>query len=816
MSGPIIPWEVSNFPEPIQIELNRRKANRGMSYVPGEKGGWASDTGDWTKYRGPTSPWVRVCSNGRGSIADGKEPKEGFVFFSGDDFYSGYGFQTTADGKKESIIGFTPDGPPHVLEHNLHAARSPIHTPPPEIEKITVVVQKELLRRATIEWVCFSAEQLEYMTPYFLTANMSVIVEWGWNHYDPSSLLDLTSRNKAQLKEWFMDARPLYNERVLKSRGNYDVLFGIISGFNWSVDGNKIRVKTEITSKGWLYGGITVDSNAIVDSKDELKAEPSGDLKSFLKSATTQFKSIREFKKYPSALAKKDPFDGIRHFLDYMKVKPKFEETIYGVYCGRDVNDKKGAKEARAEHDWDKNSTGDSLWLNLGLVMEIINYHSALLRSPTNKAMFEFDISDVVISGHPNLISCNGDVLLIPNARAPKYFYGNYGDRNDYSDPDKGDYPLEQSSERSSPVNIKATAKKNKQMPDYRLRKICWQPENRAFRDNIDMVINDLRYSMVDKSNSFAFPFVNEYKTSDGSASKNYPQGYAGYLKHLYVNIKFLQEIVDVEKTLRGFVEKVMRGVSDAAGGFWDFRVIDETAKEKDGKKQATLKVVDYNFVSTLNTGKVYVFNYMDPDGLLLGVNFNPTLSNAVAVRTMYNFPPGGDSQPSITLSSDTELLEGHFTDRLYEKNSNLTGIPKMKASSAWIEMMKTLQSVNATKDAFQVTTKQEGIEIVKRLVLPAPEILKMILDDGDVDFNPKYTGIMPGIQAQFTIQGIGGLRTFMMFLVKNLPRPYSSENVVFRIIDMHDNIDDSKWTTTITAGLIPLREHIKQRLGLK
>jgi hypothetical protein len=160
--------------------------------------------------------------------------------------------------------------------------------------------------------------------------------------------------------------------------------------------------------------------------------------------------------------------------------------------------------------------------------------------------------------------------------------------------------------------------------------------------------------------------------------------------------------------------------------------------------------------------------------------------------------------------------LEGHFTDRLYEKEPNLSGIPKMKASTAWVETMKTLQSVNAVKDAFQVTTKGEGIEIVKRLVLPNSEILKMLLDDGDVDYNPKYTGIMPGIQAQFTIQGIGGLRTFMMFLVKNFPRPYSAENVVFRIIDIQDNLDDKQWTTTITAGVIPLRAHIKARLGLK
>jgi hypothetical protein len=73
----------------------------------------------------------------------------------------------------------------------------------------------------------------------------------------------------------------------------------------------------------------------------------------------------------------------------------------------------------------------------------------------------------------------------------------------------------------------------------------------------------------------------------------------------------------------------------------------------------------------------------------------------------------------------------------------------------------------------------------------------------------------MKGIQAQFTIQGIGGLRTFMMFLVKNLPEPYSQEDVVFRIIDLTETLDNGKWTTVITAGLIPLNGFIKSVLGL-
>jgi hypothetical protein len=101
-------------------------------------------------------------------------------------------------------------------------------------------------------------------------------------------------------------------------------------------------------------------------------------------------------------------------------------------------------------------------------------------------------------------------------------------------------------------------------------------------------------------------------------------------------------------------------------------------------------------------------------------------------------------------------------------------------------------------------------------IVLPATDIQQLLLDDSDEENNPKYTGIMPGIQATFTIQGIGGLRTFMMFLVRNLPEPYSEKNIIFRIVDVQETVEAGKWTTQITAGVIPLREHIKARLGIK
>ena len=130
---------------------------------------------------------------------------------------------------------------------------------------------------------------------------------------------------------------------------------------------------------------------------------------------------------------------------------------------------------------------------------------------------------------------------------------------------------------------------------------------------------------------------------------------------------------------------------------------------------------------------------------------------------------------------------------------------------SRWKETMREMQTPQPTSGVFQITTAQG----VRRLVLPKQEVLYRLLDDDDYENNPKYTGVMPGIQASFTIQGIGGMRTFMMFLVRNLPSPYSSKNIVFQILDIVDTIDATQWNTTINAGVIPLRGAIKVRLGI-
>jgi hypothetical protein len=811
----VVPWEPANIPNSIQSEFRRRQRNRSFRYVENSRGDWNSDTGDWSKSKGPMSPWVRLCSNSKGTDKIGKP---GFVFFGGKGFYSDYGF--TKDKTNPSIIGYVPSKGmnPHIINNDLNE-QYPVHVPAPEIERIQVTIQKELYRRASVEWVCFSQKQLEYMTPYFLIPGISCIMEWGWNLYNPESLVDLT--NVGELERIFNNPYSLYTKNIMKSRGNYDVIFGIITNFEWTADGNKFRCKTEITSKDRIYAGLIVDSSTAdkssTEEKEEISVKIFNSLVQFVDKTLDKFRGV--LKTPPDSIPE------LMEFTNYVRAthknKGNADEYLYGVFHGRDQRQEK-FQSGRSDKDFDRKT--EELWLNLGLVIDAINFHARPAKGTRGKEMLRVDIDDVVVSAHPNMISSNGSICFIPNFEAPKYFYGQYGYNSvttafngNPSDYDK--LKLADSSLKATLSKSKARKKSENASPaglaDWRLYTVCLPIGDEVKRDDIDQIINAIRYEKGIAAGSCCFPFKAS-TPSPANPQNLYPAHYSGYLKHIYVSLSFLKDLLNNSSditTYYQFVVKILEGVNSACGGFWDLRLVsgagDATVPPDE---PAPMKIIDYKFMFFSNRGKVWSFDYFDADSLLLGIGFKPTLSNAQAIRTIYA-PTNNPDNKTIIINGNNELLDYKFSDRL-KLGENVGNAPTQRAdTSGFDDTMRVLQQIDpCDKNVYQITTDNH----VYRLVMPATDIQQLLLDDSDEENNPKYTGIMPGIQATFTIQGIGGLRTFMMFLVRNLPEPYSEKNTIFRIVDVQETVEAGKWTTQITAGVIPLREHIKARLGIK
>lgn len=881
MAIPLIPWEPHVFDPAIQAELRRRQINRGMNFVDNNTAVWSKDDDSWNNYRGPMTAWVRVCSNGRG-LESMNPPKYGFVFYGGKDFYTGYGFNQGGNnyGPNNQIIGYTPDGVPHIVENDLTDAY-PIHVPTPEIERINAVIQKELLRQVSIEWTCFSSKQLEYMTPYFFIPGITMVIEWGWNHFNPLSLLDLTDTDN--LKALYNNPYSLYTQNVLDSRGNYEVVFGMVTNFEWSIEGNKIRCRTEVTSKDRIWAGQVVTMKMVEQDQAESNEVGDGnqpnvkvfdDLKRFIDDYIDSFKDfVDNSTNDPEAVIRKvmapatkntgpntgltDPLKG---FIDHVKTfhPNNYVDYLLGAFYGRDeqvktsqiqqagfggqtvttniVTSKGFGPGADKEHDFDCQSPRTTLWLNMGMIIEMVNYFCAQLKGFKNQPLFRVDVDDCVIGAHPNLISTDGDILLIPNALAPKFHSGTYGlqEAKDSADYRKN---LALASKVTTPqptkAQVEANAANNVSTPklipaDYRLRQILWPLDNAIYRDDLNAIINANRFKHPNPKATappFEFPFSQDFIDNSDGTPRKYQGLYTGFFKNLYLNIKTFREILDHPGviTYKHVVEQIFTYINSAASDFWQLSLQGSTGRQSTGEL-ATMKIVDDKLTQYTSNGDntIFTFDYNTADNLFHTINFRPMLSNAQAIRTIYAQTTNANSPKKVVISDKNELLDyGQFKDRLLFSDDQSANKPKVSGfiSDSFIHSMATVQSiVPSDKKFFQMTMNlPDGRPNIYRLAIPDAyaDILTLILDDNDKTFNPRYTGIMPGIQAEFTIQGIAGLRTFAMFRVRGLPNPYSEENIVFRIVNIKDSIQNGNWQTTITAGVIPLRGYFRSKLGL-
>ena len=886
MPAPLIPWSPSNIPTEIQEELNRRKTNRSFDFKSNASG-W-NQNGDWDKYKGPMTSWVRMCSNGTGHPAT---PKPRFVLHSGKGFYDGYGFSPPSGNTpgNSQIIGYTPNGVPHTIENSLtrpgdEPTNYPIHVPPPEISKIDCTMQSTVFRQATVEWVCFSWKQLVYMTPYFLVPRITVLLEWGWNHFDPMSLVDLTDISGPKgMKELWKNSYPLYEDNILGSKGNYDVIYGIISNWKWSVEGSRIICSTEIMSKDRLYTGLAKNNTISVDTEVKDKPGLITNFKDFLTDSNiianikqiavaekADFKNLVVKMGPTSRTGSNDDNNIFKNIITSVLNQGTIEEQnlresyLRGVFSGRssiiktpspgsnkgnvagsvapplDFNFSSVNNNKAAQYDFDysiqQNDADTYFWINMGLVVEFLNQFTALPGGDKN--IFYVDILNSVIGGHRNLISCDPNIL-IPNYAAPKYHWGSIGTQNKE---DKDSYKVQ-----------KLTPQNADNPPDITLKRVCMHhvfgthPKTNStscYRNNLDFGvmktgggINDIRYKHCKNRGNdnfnvpgmWSFPSgvdvdlpVSHTKITSGKVKVKVEKDISGLLSNIYVNLKTLRDIVsdDTVVSYPDIYTALLKRLNDASDGFWDLVLVES---------EQNMTITDRKYLSKAMkqpTDKAYSFDYYDADSIIKSLKFTPALTTAQATRALYGKTNNSGSKFSYVDKND--LLDYKFKDDVNFGEDVGSDVSK-KPIQSWIDQYETmLQSVqyinqpppgqtgNPLQMTFPAVGNPNDQEYVKLVIAGtySQELLRLLLDDGDFENNPRYCAIQPGITLELTIQGIGGLRVFQYFLIKNLPAPYSDKDVIFRITNINTSLERGNWETVITAGILPLRKYIRDRIN--
>jgi hypothetical protein len=330
--------------------------------------------------------------------------------------------------------------------------------------------------------------------------------------------------------------------------------------------------------------------------------------------------------------------------------------------------------------------------MQLDFVFELVN----LFMSNSNTNQFKIDISDVIISAHPNLISCDKHVL-IPNPVSPKinkgtihkegsvnsgYLTGEnrYGVSVSSDNESTGNPFLSQLQDITVPINTNLEIKYKNAVETNTLHtfynnmtvdesfyfaavaaKKTFKTSGRL-RDNIDSVINYLYYNSENKNidGSAAFPFA--------KATQKYKQYYYGYLKHLYISKTKLIDIVKEKDNInyKQFIKAILTTINESVDNFWKFDIVEG----KDTDNKSILSIIDKNTSNFDDLKKGYMFELGKTTNVVKGINFDVSLTNDQAIQVQF----GGQNSDNLK-----EKIQGQAESNPTTALKDLTSIPFLK-----------------------------------------------------------------------------------------------------------------------------------------
>ena len=124
------------------------------------------------------------------------------------------------------------------------------------------------IREATVNWTIHSIEDLDRLTPYFLTLGKTVVLDWGWVYTKSKSLTDQLGSPPFITKDGngkFQVNQEIFTnptELIVRKGGEYDAVGGQVSNFNYTLreDGGFDCV-TKITAMGAAIIQKPINSN---------------------------------------------------------------------------------------------------------------------------------------------------------------------------------------------------------------------------------------------------------------------------------------------------------------------------------------------------------------------------------------------------------------------------------------------------------------------------------------------------------------------------------------------------------------------------
>lgn len=780
---------------------------------------------------GGLSVWIRAISAaGNGLVLQSIHKPESFEQRYGND-------------EKPGIIGYELDMKTPIEVRGRGLRPSPII-----VDFKIEETQQGALKLITFTVRCFTLEQVNEISKYFLEPGFYVLTEWGWNTNDGYSQrvggggaidkCDIVAYNN-----WVT----IKNKRKA-SKYQYDASLGIVTGGGVKFgDSETYDVEVKTSGQGQVAEYMQVHTGGSRTNGEDGNNAPSfePDKIGQSKPGAALFKQM--FNELPNV--KKTPT--IRNW-----ASSKDSNGINWAYQGNYVNFDEEVRDylskTLTEGATIRNKSGNKLvipsnlelfdrerFIRFELAIAIFNSYVIGLEQketdcPNLKSNTQLiDISNVVIKAFPHMWSTDKSVLYIPNTQAP-----NFGLKEALTDSGNPD-PIKF-------INYKELSNKDFQANLHPL--VDASPDDNHPRYEKNGSAYDPATGQSRKV-PFAFPCLYDldetvlgYNCEETVEPRQEKAGYWGWLKDLYINFDFFVECLSKSNmNSRDVLFEMLNGMSSACNSIWDFQ-LREGPKINDDEGPSILTVEDVTFTGYIPPATIEGIAVYQARGVkspFISFSWDMTIAGAMQSSIMIKKMSGnqvdgsGDtshilygnvfSPPDTFIDQVGSTLNKIFKEDPSEETSTEEKKDPPPSNAKSFELFSNragvfsriqdrkgkLDIVNNLTDP-ELSKKSDGtIESLlcvgtwdDRAALKKVELIDRGLDStikGEVNKErTNNVNPIPGLaRVQFQVQGLSGFKVGDMMQFEGIPFKYGPPSF-YQIVKTSHSIAGSTWVTDV------------------
>ena len=771
--------------------------------------------------------WIRVMSAaGDGLILESIHKPESFE-------------QRYGNNSKPGILGYNLAGNP--VEVSGRGFR-----PSPVITTFSIEeTQQGALKNTNFTIRCFTIEQLNEISKYFLEPGFYVLAEWGWNVNDSYSqrvgsggkieICDIVSYNN-----W-----KYLKEKRQNSKYQYDASLGIIAGGGVKFgDSETYDLEVKLTGQGQVAEYLQVQTGGNKTNGEEGNNVPSFEPEEVGKSKV----GPALFKQMFNALPNPKKTDYIKELVNQADLAYEgnfvnFDEEVRDYLSstlskGATIRNKSNDK---LEIPTDSDFFSNERFIRFGLAIKIFNSYVVDLeekKSSCPKVVTAPKIittENTIIKAFPHMWSTDKSILYIPNTQAP-----NFGLKEVLVD-SGNETPIKY-------INYKELS-------------------NKDFQANLHPIVSSAPagHPRFEKNGSahdpatgqsrpvpFAFPClfdldetVLNYECDESVKPRQEKAGYWGYLDDLYINFDFFTECLSkANMNSLDVVYEMLNGMSSACNSIWNFQ-LREGPKIGDAEGPQIMTVEDVNFTGNISKDtldNVDIFQARGTKSPFISFSWDMTIAGAMQSSIMIKRMSGSDVDGGGDIP--TPLFGKVFSDP--KELEDKVGTVLMNLISQGVESEEDEEPQPpppSNAKAFDLFSKRAGvfsrvqdrkgkIDIVNNLTdkeqakksdgtiesllcvgtwddksaLKQVELIdraRIVSIPADVD--KKYANNVnpiPGLaKVQFQVQGLSGFKIGDMLQFEGIPYKYGAPGPSFyQITKTAHSISGTTWLTDITC----------------